>query len=240
MPLINAIHTKSHMAKVSLSEREHKILSLASKGLIDKEIAVQLDISLTTVRTYWDRLRAKLSASNRTHALALALPILLEIEREDRRQAEDINRFIVRTIEEVAIFTCDKAGRITSWNLGVQRLLGYTEEEWLGQNTNIIFSPRDALQDEPEEEFIEAGEDGVSVSDRWHMRKDGHVFWGRNTVIPFRPMFTDPGFAKIVQDRSWEAHDPPPLEALIGSATQKANHTPKGIPPVKLRGKKLV
>lgn len=228
------------MSKLNLSDREHKILSLASKGLIDKEIAVQLDISLTTVRTYWDRLRAKLSASNRTHALALALPILLEIEREDRRKAEDINRFIVRTIEEVAIFTCDKAGLITSWNLGVERLLGYTEEEWLGQSTNIIFSPRDTLDSDPEEEFIEAGEDGVSVSDRWHMRKDGHVFWGRNTVIPFRPMFTDPGFAKIVQDRSWEAHDPPRLETLIGAAKQQANHTPKGVNPVKLNGKKLV
>ncbi|MBC8063244.1 MAG: PAS domain S-box protein [Chlorobia bacterium] len=209
------------MAKINLSEREQKILNLASSGLIDKEIATALDISLTTVRTYWDRLRSKLSASNRTHALALALPILLEIEREDRRQAEEINRFIVRTIEEVAIFTCAKSGLITSWNLGVERLLGYVEEEWVGQSTNIIFTPEESLDSEPEGEFIEAKEEGVSINDRWHLRKDGTAFWGRNTVIPFRPLFSDPGYAKIVQDRSWESHKAPPLNPQIASAKLK-------------------
>lgn len=192
------------MSKIVLSEREREILNLASTGFIDKEIANRLNISLTTVRTYWDRLRVKLGASNRTHAIALAMPYLLEFERESRREAEDISSFIVRAMEDVAIFTCDVSGIVTSWNEGVGRLLGYEEEEWLGQSPNIIFTPADTLDSDPEEELLMAKQLGMSVSDRWHVRKDGTKFWGRNTVIPFRPSLQAGGFAKIVQDRSWE------------------------------------
>lgn len=194
------------MAKVLLSERERKILTLAGEGLIDKEIAQHLEIQLATVRTYWERLRVKLGASNRTHAIALALPYLLDVEREDRRHIEEINRFIIRAVEDIAIFTCDGKGIVTSWNIGVERVLGYHEDEWVGQMPNIIFAPEDALNNDAEKELIEASARGISVNDRWHVRRDGSRFWGRNTVIPFRPAFAEPGFAKIVQDRSEVFH----------------------------------
>ena len=54
-----------------LSPRERQILGNASKGLTDKEIAVRLGISITTVRTYWERLYQKTEAVNRASAVAL-------------------------------------------------------------------------------------------------------------------------------------------------------------------------
>lgn len=57
----------------ALSEREQEVLLLAADGLTDKEIAKRLEIGAKTVRTYWDRMRAKLSASSRTQCLAMAL-----------------------------------------------------------------------------------------------------------------------------------------------------------------------
>ncbi len=54
-----------------LSPRERQILAHASKGLTDKEIAVKLGVSLTTVRTYWERLRQKTGATNRASAVAI-------------------------------------------------------------------------------------------------------------------------------------------------------------------------
>ncbi len=57
----------------ALSEREREVLFLAADGLTDKEIAVRLQIGTKTVRTYWDRMRAKLGAASRTQCLALAL-----------------------------------------------------------------------------------------------------------------------------------------------------------------------
>jgi DNA-binding CsgD family transcriptional regulator len=56
-----------------LSQREEEILRLASQGLTDKEIASNLGVQISTVRTYWDRLKTKLSAANRTEAVARSL-----------------------------------------------------------------------------------------------------------------------------------------------------------------------
>ncbi len=60
-------------ASFVISKREATILSLAGNGLSDKQIAQRLDINLCTVRTYWERVRTKLPAANRTHAVSLAL-----------------------------------------------------------------------------------------------------------------------------------------------------------------------
>lgn len=59
-----------------LSERERQIVRLGARGLTDKEIADRLAVSITTVRTYWIRLRRKLNATNRAQAIAHALQSL--------------------------------------------------------------------------------------------------------------------------------------------------------------------
>ncbi len=53
-----------------LSPREGEVLGLLSRRLRYKEIAAQLGISATTVRTHLERACAKLQASSRTEAVA--------------------------------------------------------------------------------------------------------------------------------------------------------------------------
>ncbi len=54
-----------------LSPREEQVLALASTGLLDKQIAVQMHVSLNTLRTYWTRIRAKVGEVPRS-ALAVS------------------------------------------------------------------------------------------------------------------------------------------------------------------------
>lgn len=61
-----------------LSTREAEMLELAVEGLTDKEIAARLGVSITTVRTYWLRVRGKLGAQNRSHAISIAFQRTLE------------------------------------------------------------------------------------------------------------------------------------------------------------------
>jgi DNA-binding NarL/FixJ family response regulator len=53
-----------------LSEREAQVLAALAKGLLYKEIAVQLKISENTVRTYIKRIYEKLHVNSRTEAVA--------------------------------------------------------------------------------------------------------------------------------------------------------------------------
>jgi DNA-binding CsgD family transcriptional regulator len=54
-----------------LSAREEQVLALAASGLLDKQIAVELKVTLNTLRTYWSRIRSKVGETSRS-ALAAA------------------------------------------------------------------------------------------------------------------------------------------------------------------------
>ena len=55
----------------------------------------------------------------------------------------DLYRMQVRELRGYAMFMIDPAGVIRSWNAGVEQLLGYSEEEWVGQHACKIFTPEE-------------------------------------------------------------------------------------------------
>jgi two-component system NarL family response regulator len=56
-----------------LSDREIEVLQAVARGLGNKEIATQLDISPSTVKNHLNNIMAKLDASDRTHAVTIAV-----------------------------------------------------------------------------------------------------------------------------------------------------------------------
>jgi DNA-binding NarL/FixJ family response regulator len=57
---------------VELTQREHEVLGLVAQGLSDKEIGVELSISLHTVKSHLRNILSKLQVSNRREATRLA------------------------------------------------------------------------------------------------------------------------------------------------------------------------
>ena len=57
----------------ALSPQERRILHLAAGGQSDKEISRELGIHRSTLLTHWGRLRTKLAATDRAHAVAVGL-----------------------------------------------------------------------------------------------------------------------------------------------------------------------
>jgi DNA-binding CsgD family transcriptional regulator len=58
-------------ALADLSRREEQVLSLAAAGFLDKQIGMELGVSLNTLRTYWTRIQTKVGEGSRS-ALAVA------------------------------------------------------------------------------------------------------------------------------------------------------------------------
>ena len=50
---------------------------------------------------------------------------------------------IVESSTDFAIFTTDLDGIVTSWNTGARRLFGYPDDEILGINHDVTFTPED-------------------------------------------------------------------------------------------------
>lgn len=65
-------HGAGHIVD-SLSVRELEVLRFVAHGAPNKKIATQLQITEETVKDHVKRIRAKLAANNRTHAVTIAL-----------------------------------------------------------------------------------------------------------------------------------------------------------------------
>ncbi len=112
-------------------------------------------------------------------------------------------RLIEECVTDYAIFTFDNEGRITSWNVGAQRILGYTTSEALGQSGAIIFTPEDRQQGAPGQEMGQARTEGRAEDERWHLRKDGCRFWASGILHALRDEAgTLRGYIKILRDRT--------------------------------------
>jgi PAS domain S-box-containing protein len=203
------------MMSNDLSGREREIVLEAAAGLTDKEIAKKLDLSVASVRTYWDRLRRKLEATNKGHAIALALRgIVLEQERTGRER-ERMVQLIVENTTDYAIFALDLDGRMTTWNIGVERMLGFDEPEFLKLKSEDIFTPEDRENGAAEAEMRTALEFGRADDERWHLRKDGSRFYGSGVMIALRDGNGElQGLGKIVRDYT-------PVKKLLDSVIGK-------------------
>jgi PAS domain S-box-containing protein len=116
-------------------------------------------------------------------------------------QSKDLFRLVVENVEDFAVYAKDLEGRIISWNPGVERLLGYTEEEWVGRHVSIIFTPEDRARGAVEEELRTALATGRAEDQRWHVRRDGTRFFANGLLMLLRDEAGQPrAFAKILRN----------------------------------------
>lgn len=115
----------------------------------------------------------------------------------------DQHRRIFEHVEDYALFLMDREGKFATWNRGIQRMLGYTEAEFLGASGALLFTEEERIQGVPEEELHRA-ETGEQVQiERRQLRKDGESFWGTCIVTALRNAKGEvTGFSKIIRDNT--------------------------------------
>jgi len=135
--------------------------------------------------------------------ILLAIEDVTERRRaETQRQALE-TRFtaLVKNVKDHSIFTLDPEGRITSWNIAAEHVLGFTEAEVLGQHFAIIFTPDDRRRGLPQAELRMARAQGRAEDERWHLRKGGERFWALGIVSALYDVDGRlTGFSKILRD----------------------------------------
>ena len=103
------------------------------------------------------------------------------------------------------MFVISPDGRNASWNVGVERLLGYHETEFVGRHTSEIFTPEDRAAGVPERELAFAAAQGEASDERWLLRKDGTRFWASG--LTYRLLDGEgrlAGFGKVFRDLTVE------------------------------------
>lgn len=109
----------------------------------------------------------------------------------------------ITSLEEYAVFAIGLDGTLLTWQRGVEAVLGYDREAFVGQRAALIFTDSDREGGVPESEMSSALRDGQALDERWHLRADGSRFWGSGLMVA---LYGDAGeavgLAKIVRDRT--------------------------------------
>lgn len=134
------------------------------------------------------------------------------------QESENKFRLLVDGAPDYAMMLLDEEGRVSHWNLGAQRILGYGEDEMLGRHAACIFTPEDQAAGVPGRELETARSEGKALDVRWHQRKDGSRFWADGVLECLRDDDGHRrGFAKILRD----ATERKQTEDALREATQR-------------------
>jgi two-component system, chemotaxis family, CheB/CheR fusion protein len=118
-------------------------------------------------------------------------------------ESQERLRLIIENAREYAIFTLDLDRRVTSWNVGAERLLAFSEAEIIGKSGDVIFTEEDRAAGVPEQEARTAAREGRASDERWHVRKDGSRFWGSGAMMAMHDAKgAVVGLVKIFQDQT--------------------------------------
>ncbi len=98
------------------------------------------------------------------------------------RESEELNRVMIESVLDFAMFRLDSAGNIASWNQGAQRLKGYADQEILGQHWACFYTEEDCAVGKPLALLEQATRHHHAEDEGWRVRKDGSRFWA-NVVI---------------------------------------------------------
>lgn len=127
------------------------------------------------------------------------------------RESEEQYRTLVSQVKDYAIFRTDVAGTAVSWNEGVKEILGFSREEFIGQDVvGKIFTPEDLRAGVADRELRTAAAEGSASDDRWLRRKDGTRFFAQGVTVALKDGAGGlMGFTKIFRDmtRQKEAED---------------------------------
>ena len=94
----------------------------------------------------------------------------------------------------------DPSGVVTSWNIGGQRIKGYSPAEIIGQHFSRFYTEVDRANGKPLRALLIAREQGRYEEEGWRVRKDGTFFWASVIIDPIYEEGELVGFAKITRD----------------------------------------
>ena len=120
---------------------------------------------------------------------------------ERLRQSEERMLLLIESIQDYAIYILDPNGFVTSWNLGAQRIKGYTANEIIGKHYSRFYTAADLRINKPIRNLEIAASKGKHEEESLRVRKDGSVFWANVVITPIRDASGNlTGFAKVVRD----------------------------------------
>jgi PAS domain S-box-containing protein len=116
-------------------------------------------------------------------------------------KSESQFKTLVGGVTDYALYMLDPNGIVANWNVGGERIKGYSAREIVGQHFSRFYTPADQAAGKPARALKIAMETGHYEEDGWRVRKDGTFFWASVVIDPIHDDTGELiGFAKITRD----------------------------------------
>jgi PAS domain S-box-containing protein len=117
------------------------------------------------------------------------------------RESEQRFRLLVQGVTDYAIFMLSPEGIVSNWNVGAERIKGYSEQEIVGSHFSRFYTEEERQAGTPVRALDTARRTGRWEAEGWRVRKDGTRFWAHVIIDAIRSDDGDLiGFAKITRD----------------------------------------
>lgn len=185
--------------------REHAARTI--RDALANERKYELELPITgadgTLRVIYTRARIDRNRSGQPVRVVGVFQDVTEqnLAKEKSRKNEESFRLMVENVLNYAFYLLDTGGRVTTWNPGAERMMGYTDDEIIGEHFLRFYPPESITASDPGRQMDLAVSRGRYESEGWRMRKDHSRFWARVIIVPLYSENDELyGFAKITHD----------------------------------------
>jgi hypothetical protein len=130
---------------------------------------------------------------------------LTERRRHEQRlrESEENLRLVVEGVRDHAMFLLGPDGAVASWNVGAQRVLGWTDDTVLGRPMETFYPAEDRAAGKPRAELESARHTGFLETEGWRERADGTRFWAHCETTALHDAGGTPGgYVQVMRDLS--------------------------------------
>ena len=172
----------------------------AGKEFSHEERIVRPDGSIRYLHSVGEVVRDEKGAAIRMLGICQDVTERKQAERA-LQDSEQNYRLLLRGARDYAIYMLDVQGRVRSWNVGAERLKGYTADEIIGRHFRVFLPEAVRGGEMPDDALVTAAREGQFDAETWLVRKDGSRFYGSVVMDAIRNDAGELiGFAKLVRD----------------------------------------
>src|SRR5262245_45016959 len=175
------------------------VAGIAVPVLAGREVVAVLEFLMTECRQSDGEFLALVS----TTAAQLGSLVRRKQAEEALRASEECFRLLVESVDDCAICRLDADGRITSWNSGAKRILGYDADQIEGYHVSRFYLPEAVTNGDPERHLELARMEGRFEHSDWRVRDDGLRFWADAVIVPlYSASGALQGFSHLIRDHT--------------------------------------
>jgi two-component system CheB/CheR fusion protein len=172
------------------------------RAVLEKLIPIERELVSDSGRVYIRRVTPYRTVDNRIDGVVLSFIDITDrkVVENALRQSEEQFRLLAEGAPDFAMLLLDSKGKIVTWNVGAERLLGWSAAEATGKSGAIIYPPGSGAA-QMQREMQQAAEFGRAADETWHVRKSGARFWGSGVLTAIHSADGElTGFVKVMRD----------------------------------------